>query len=146
MIRGIQVNRVTLEFPKEKQSRSNSLTTFSGQFSPDINITPINPLAEVIRCLKVNYKTLKKWFFIISNIISWTFSLQMCHQSRDSLHLNLWKLSTRFIICSLPVQCRFCLSKILILGRFTFPIRNACFFSAYEDRYLFFFPSKRERI
>lgn len=38
-----------MEFPKEKQSRSNALTTFSEQFSPDTSITPINPLAKFIK-------------------------------------------------------------------------------------------------
>lgn len=38
-----------MKFPKEKQSRSNTLTTFSEQFSPGISITLINPLAEVTK-------------------------------------------------------------------------------------------------
>lgn len=39
----------TMKFPKEKQPRNNTLTSFTEQFSPDINITTINPLAEVTK-------------------------------------------------------------------------------------------------
>lgn len=39
----------TVKFPEEKQSRRNTVTTFSEQFSPGISVNPINPLSEVTK-------------------------------------------------------------------------------------------------
>lgn len=39
----------TMKFLEEKQSGSNTFTTFPEQFYPGISITPINPLAEVTK-------------------------------------------------------------------------------------------------